>query len=129
MSWMKIVSTILCGLFLLFGGIRSGNKSRSCCSVSNKSISIDSNNSIHRVESSFRKDNLFSTSIVNDEQWYAHGKKNETIEANYGGKITQLGRYWYWVGTGSKILVSNVWRTGFSTLFYLSSGRTDFVRL
>jgi hypothetical protein len=122
---MKIASTLTCGLFMFFGGIRSGNKSKSCCS----SISIDSNNSIHKVESSFRKDNLFSTSILNDAQWYAYGKKNKTIEANYGGKITQLGRYWYWVGTGSKILVSNVWRTGFSTLFHLSSGRTDFVRL
>ena len=68
-------------------------------------------------------ENKFSTNIVNDKQWYVDGRKNETIEANYGGKITRLGRYWYWVGTGLTGLVSNVWRTGFLNILHLASGK------
>lgn len=48
-----------------------------------------------------------SYNIVNDEQWYVKvttPKKNDKeIEANYGGKITHLGQYWYWVGTGHMV--------------------------
>ena len=102
--YSSLISLVLAALVsLVVCVLGTGNVTGGAVVSTGKASSHDSTYPpAHRVASSHPLSDG-SYNIVNDEKWYVKGtspkNNDEEIEANYGGKITRLGQYWYLLGT------------------------------